>query len=305
MRMDAKYKWGIDLGGTKIEGAILDTESDFAVIERLRLPTEKSEGYHHILNQIKRVIDLLSEKSGLTPTHIGMGTPGVIDPKTSLLKNCNTTCLNGQPLSKDIEELTGLKFKMSNDANCFAVAETIIGAVADLGKTPEAVFGVIMGTGVGGGLVINGQIINGCHSIGGEWGHNELDPNGKLCYCGKIGCVETVISGPSLERYYEEISGNKLSLKEISQQHAANENQHATDTINHMLSNFGKGISQILNTIDPEVVVLGGGVGNIPDLALKAKEAVLPWIFNDRVETKFLRPKLGDSAGVFGAALLW
>ncbi len=300
-----RYKWGIDLGGTKIEGVILDSEDNNKTIARLRLPTEQKKGYEHIVNQIHSVILKLQEESGLKPTHIGMGTPGVIDPTTDKMKNSNTLCLIGKELRKDLEQLSGLEFRTSNDANCFAVAETVMGAVADIDPQPQVVFGVIMGTGVGGGLVINGNVINGRHGIAGEWGHNVLDPDGVDCYCGKKGCVEKVIAGPALERYYEEISGIKKSLKEISARHQNGEDPLATQTINYMVDNFGKAISNILNTIDPEIVILGGGVGNIPDLLDRAVEATTPYIFNDKVEATFLKPKLGDSAGVFGAALLW
>jgi len=300
-----KYKWGIDLGGTKVEGVILDAENNNEVVARLRLPTEQEKGYKHILGQIHGVIKKLEEETGIKPEYIGMGTPGVIDPLTNKMKNSNTLCLIGEELGTDMEQLTGLKFRTSNDANCFAVAETLMGAVADLDPKPQVVFGVIMGTGVGGGLIVDGNVVNGRHGIAGEWGHNVLDPDGVDCYCGKVGCVEKVIAGPSLERYYEEISGTKKPLKEISKLHQNNEDKYATQTVNHMVASFGKGISVILNTIDPEVVILGGGVGNIPDLLEKAVEAATPHIFNDRVDTLFIRPKLGDSAGVFGAALLW
>ncbi|MFT4534369.1 MAG: fructokinase [Saprospiraceae bacterium] len=300
-----RYKWGIDLGGTKIEGVILDAENNNETVARLRLPTEQQKGYQHILSQIHGVILNLQKETGIKPTHIGMGTPGVIDPTTNKMKNSNTLCLIGKTLRTDIEELSGCEFRTSNDANCFAVAETLMGVVADLDPKPQVVFGVIMGTGVGGGLVIGGNVINGRHGIAGEWGHNVLDPNGVDCYCGKTGCVEKVIAGPSLERYYEEISGVRKSLKDISIAHQNGEDSLATQTVNYMVDNFGKAISCILNTIDPDVVILGGGVGNIPDLLDKAVEATTPYIFNDKVETTFLKPKLGDSAGVFGAALLW
>lgn len=304
-RQKMRYKWGIDLGGTKVEGVVLDSEDNNKTIARLRLPTEQQKGYKHILGQIHGVILKLQEETGIIPTHIGMGTPGVIDPTTDKMKNSNTLCLIGQPLKTDLEQLSGLQFRTSNDANCFAVAETLMGAVADMNPSPRVVFGVIMGTGVGGGLVVDGHIINGRHGIAGEWGHNVLDPDGPDCYCGKKGCVEKIIAGPSLERYYTEISGTQKSLKDISKSHQNGEDPHATQTINYMVDKFGEAISRTLNTIDPDVVILGGGVGNIPDLLEKAVEATTPYIFNDKVETTFLRPKLGDSAGVFGAALLW
>ncbi len=160
-----KYKWGIDLGGTKVEGVVLDTENNHQVVARLRLPTEQEKGYKHILGQIHGVINSLEKETGIKPECIGMGTPGVIDPITNKMKNSNTLCLIGQKLGKDMEQLTGLKFRTSNDANCFAVAETLMGAVVDLDPKPQVVFGVIMGTGVGGGLVVNGQVIDGRHGI--------------------------------------------------------------------------------------------------------------------------------------------
>lgn len=298
------YKWGIDLGGTKIEGVILDSTNDYKVIERLRVPTEQEFGYQHILNQIKLLIDLLKDKSGITPLRIGMGTPGALDSKTGVLKNCNTQCLIGQTLKKDIEELLGLPFEITNDANCFAMAETVLGAVTELEEKPQVVFGVIMGTGVGGGVVVNGKIINGLHGIGGEWGHNVLDPNGRLCYCGKKGCVETVFAGPALQLFYEQKSGVKKNLKEIYTNYLKGNDPFAKETIDHLVKNFGEAISVIINIIDPDVIVLGGGVNNIKEVAMHAKEAATPYVFNNEVRTQFLLPKLGDSAGVFGAALL-
>ena len=300
-----RYKWGLDLGGTKIEGVILDQEHNLDPIIRLRVPTEQQQGYEHMLGQIQKLINLMSEKTGLSPKKIGMGTPGTLDPGSRKMKNSNTECINGKPMLDDIEALTGLEFKFSNDANCFAVAETLMGCVQDLETVPEVVFGVIMGTGVGGGLIVNGNVVSGRHGLGGEWGHNVLDQDGVQCYCGKIGCVEKVIAGPSLERYYAEKTGTHKHLKDIAQLHADNADAAATETIKYMVSQFGKGISAIINTIDPEVIVLGGGVGNIPDLLEGAADAVRPHIFNDKVETIFLKPKLGDSAGVFGAALLF
>lgn len=298
------YKWGIDLGGTKIEGVILDSANNFEVVERLRVPTEQDLGYMHILNQIKLLVDLLQEKTGLAPTAIGMGTPGALDSKTGVLRNCNTQCLIGQSIKKDVEKLLGVPFVITNDANCFAMAETRLGVVKDLEEMPEVVFGVIMGTGVGGGVVLKGTIINGLHSIGGEWGHNILDPNGAPCYCGKTGCVEKVIAGPALEKFYEDKAGFHKPLKDIYSSFKAGNDSAAKETISHLVENFGKAISVVINIVDPDVIVLGGGVNNIEEVALNAKEAAIPYVFNNEVRTQFLRPKLGDSAGVFGAALL-
>jgi fructokinase len=296
--------WGIDLGGTKIEGAILKNASNPTTIARLRLPTEQEKGYHHILNQIAEVVNLLKEESGLTPKKIGIGTPGTIDPATGLLKNSNTVCLNGQPLKKDLEELIQIPLEMANDANCFAVAETTLGAVKQQMPNARVVFGIIMGTGVGGGLVVNGQVINGKHGIGGEWGHIFLDASGGPCYCGKIGCAERILSGPSLEKFYSELSGEKIKLPQIISRHLSKTDAAATQTVERLLYFFGKGISYIINIIDPDVIVLGGGLGNIDFLYTEGIQSTLPHIFNPVLQTPLLKPMLGDSAGVFGAALL-
>lgn len=294
--------WGIDLGGTKIEGVVLKSPNDLTPLARLRVPTEQTQGYEHIIQQIKKLVNMLSEATGLQPARIGIGTPGTLDPGTQLLKNSNTLCLNGQPLKADLEAALGLPVEMANDANCFAVAETLMGAVRKNMPDARVVFGVIMGTGVGGGVVVDGKVIGGRQGIGGEWGHNPLDESGGPCYCGKTGCVEKVISGPSLEAFYTKISGKKMSLKEIlANRH---EDEAAQQTIERLIYFFGKGVAQLINIVDPDAIVLGGGVGNIELLYSEGVAAILPHVFNDRVDTVFLKPELGDSAGVFGAALL-
>lgn len=299
-----KILWGVDLGGTKIEGAVLEYDKTFKIIERMRVPTEADQGYDHIVGQIKKLIDQLKEKTNLVPETIGFSTPGALDPATQTLKNSNTTCMNGRRVKEDIEQILGLPIKMANDANCFALAETLFGVVQEISPMPQVVFGVIMGTGVGGGLVIDGKVINGRHGIGGEWGHNFIDESGGDCYCGKVGCNERVFSGPALERYYESISGNKKPMKEIVAAYRNGESE-ATQTMERMYSMFGKAISYIINVVDPDVVVIGGGLGNIDELYTHGKEHLRNHIFNNKkVETLFLKPKLGDSAGVFGAALL-
>jgi predicted NBD/HSP70 family sugar kinase len=299
-----KPVWGIDLGGTKIEGAILESPESATVISRMRIPTEQQKGYRHIINQIVELVDKMRKDSGLSPEKIGIGTPGTFDPNTGLHKNSNTTCLNGMPFRKDLQEALGLPLNMANDANCFAMAEARLGTVRE--EMPEAgvVFGVIMGTGVGGGVVINGQVLNGRQGIAGEWGHNYLDDSGGPCYCGKTGCVETIISGPALERYYRKISGEQRRLREIVERHRANNDPHATQTVERLIYFFGKGLSSVVNLLDPDAVVLGGGLGNIDLLYDRGVESVRNFVFNTRLDTVFLAPRLGDSAGVFGAALL-
>ena len=295
---------GIDLGGTKIEGVILKGKSNLNVQVRKRVPTEKEKGYQHIMNNIEALVLDLEKESGKRFDHIGIGTPGSIDSKSGLLKNSNTTCINGQPFQKDLSDKLGKEVRMANDANCCAIAEAHFGAVKEHVPDAKVVFGVIMGTGVGGGVVIDGKIINGIHGIGGEWGHMHLDDSGGKCYCGLTGCSETVISGPATERWYESLSGNKLSLKDIVTNFRNGTDEHAKSTILRLMDRFGQGISTIINILDPDAIVIGGGVGNIDELYTLGVEKAKHYMFNDYMNTKFLKPKLGDSAGVYGAALL-
>ncbi len=296
--------WGIDLGGTKIECAVIEWDGEnLAILARERISTEREKGYEHILNQIHKLIKGISKNLKLKPQIIGIATPGVLVPDTQLMKNSNTLCLNDQPLKRDLENLLDLKIRMANDANCFALAETILGA----GKyiKPELCFGVIMGTGVGGGLVVNGKIINGIHGIGGEWGHNILEEEGYDCYCGKSGCVEQVLSGTALEQYYHEISGENKSMKEIVKDYRLGGNEMANQTMERLFEYFGRAISTIINVMDPQLIVLGGGVGNIDEIYEIGYERIRKYIFNSGiVHTPIVKPLLGDSAGVFGAALL-
>lgn len=296
--------WGIDLGGTKVEGVVLGAANAEAVKCRIRVPTEKEKGYKHIISQIAKLIDLMAQETGERPERIGIGTPGAIDPTDLVMKNSNTTVLNGMPLHRDLEAKLQIPLVMANDANCFALAETMMGAVPAALPNAKVVFGVIMGTGVGGGVVVNQQIINGRHGIGGEWGHNFLDESGGDCYCGRVGCVETILSGPNHERYYASINGTKRKLKEIVERYHAGTDQHATATIERMIHFFGKGMGPIINVLDPDAIVLGGGVSNIDLFYTEGVSEVKKYVFNPRMETRFLRPKLGDSAGVFGAAML-
>jgi len=296
--------WGIDLGGTKIEGVILKSIDDSTPIIRTRIDTEALNGYHHIVKQIKKLVDEMQAQSGLTAKTIGFGTPGVLDPILQTMKNCNSTSLNGQPLKKDIESILKIPVVLANDANCFALAETHWGVVKEKAPDAKMVFGIIMGTGVGGGIVINGKIWTGCHGIGGEWGHNFLDESGGPCYCGKVGCVETIISGPALERYYTLIAGKKSRLKEIVANYRQGIDENAAKTMYRLFHFFGKGVSVITNLLDPDVIVVGGGVGNIDGIYTEGKDHLSKYIFNNRVDVPILKPSLGDSAGVFGAAAL-
>jgi len=298
--------WGIDLGGTKIECAVMNrTNPETNIIIRKRIPTEAFRGYEHILNQIKKLIDQVSEEIAEKPVRIGFGTPGVLDPGCETMKNCNTTCLNGKALHTDLENLLKLPVKLANDANCFALAETISGVGKDY-PDAEVAFGVIMGTGVGGGLVVHKKIITGHHGIAGEWGHNILEADGERCYCGQHGCVETVISGPALERKYTDLTGETLKLNEIYHRHLSGIDQNATLVIERLLENFGKAIATLANIVDPDLIIIGGGVGNIDLLYSEGYDRIKKYIFNSgKFTTPVCKPRLGDSAGVLGAALLW
>jgi predicted NBD/HSP70 family sugar kinase len=296
--------WGIDLGGTKIEGVVLASPAPDAVVIRHRIETEAQHGYQHIIGRIKLLIDHISKSIGESPAQLGIATPGSIDPKTGFLKNSNTTCLNGMPFKKDLQKALGIPIQMANDANCFALAETQMGAAYEAFPNAHVVFGVILGTGVGGGIIVDGRVIEGRHGISGEWGHIYLDASGGQCYCGKIGCVETVISGTALQDYYHKRSGTFRKLDEIVALAEIRNDVIAKETIDRLMHFFGLGISTIINVLDPDAIVLGGGVGNIDLLYTEGVRQASQHIFNPRLETPILRPKLGDSAGVFGAALL-
>ncbi len=279
----------------------MDSSRPGEALFRLRRETGATLGYEHILTQIEGVISDLESSSGLPrPAKIGIGTPGAVDPSTGSLKNSNTLCLNGRPLRQDLERLTGTGILMANDANCFALAEALAGSAVGEG----VVFGVILGTGVGGGVVINGRILPGLHGIGGEWGHNPLRGESHPCYCGRAGCIEGVIAGPSLERFYREQGGETIRLPEISRRAQEGE-ALAIQTLERLREKFAESIAAVINILDPDAIVLGGGVGNIPLLYEdRTRELVLAHIFNTELRTRILRPTLGDSAGVFGAALL-
>ncbi|HVX51535.1 MAG TPA: ROK family protein [Chitinophagaceae bacterium] len=296
--------WGIDLGGTKIEGVILPSLDDVKPLLRTRIDTEAYNGYDHVLNQVGKLVGQMIEMSGITPKAIGIGTPGVVDPVTMGMKNCNSVILNGRPLRQDLENLLGIDVVIANDANCFALAENHWGIVKEQYPQAKVVFGIIMGTGVGGGIVIDGKVWNGHHGIAGEWGHNFLDDSGGPCYCGKIGCVETVLLGPGLQRYYASLTGDNITLKEIVKKEKEGNDAAAAKTLERLAHNFGKAVSVITNLLDPDVIVVGGGVGNIDVIYDKGCEWLKYFIFNNGVEVPVVKPLLGDSAGVFGAAAL-
>lgn len=287
-------KIGIDLGGTKIEGILLD--DNFNVIQRSRILTQQEKGYKSIINSIVCLIDELKIKSNDNVT-IGVCAPGAISKKSGLIKNSNTQCLIGMPLKEDLTKALDQEISIENDANCFALAEATFGVA----KNHNIVFGVIMGTGIGGGIIINGEIHRGRTLIAGEWGHHTLRIDGNKCYCGKLGCVETYISGPALEKRWTELTGKNESLPSI----IINANHEKWNQWKkEFLDNFGIGLANVIDILDPDVIVLGGGLSNISFLYDEGRNAVYNNVFSDLVETPILKNQLGDSAGVFGASLL-
>lgn len=298
-------KWGIDLGGTKIEGVLLkikDNKPD--ILLRKRIATESQNGYDHIIHRIKSLIEDLQSVSGYSPDHIGIGTPGSYDPITLVHKNSNTTCLNGRTFKSDLEQVLQIPVSMANDANCFAVAEATLGAVPAMIPDARVVFGIIMGTGVGGGVVVDGKVIHGRHGIGGEFGHIKTEENDIICYCGHTGCNENVMSGPALEKYYAGKSGSQKTMKEIVLAWRSGQDVNALATRDRMIANFGLACSYIVNLLDPDAIVIGGGLGQIDELYQYGQAEILKHMFNTRCDTPLLRPLLGDSAGVIGAAML-
>ena len=278
---------GIDLGGTKIEGIILKSDKEPIEIERLRINTEEDKGYNQIINNIKRLVDTLENKVNYKFKKIGIGTPGTLDPETQLLKNSNSQNLNKKSIKSDLENLLGKKVNIENDANCFALAETKFGAVKDQMPHAKIVFGVIIGTGVGGGIIIDNKILYGKQGIGGEWGHTIIKDDGEMCYCGKKGCVESVISGRALQKYYTSLSGKKLSFKDIYKNIETDLN--AKKTLKRMITYFGKGLSNVVNIIDPDIIVLGGGLSNTDELYDQGYEELKKYVFNPTFKTKIIK----------------
>ena len=288
------HKIGIDLGGTKTEGILLD--DNFEIIERTRVKTNQQEGYSSILDLIKNLVDDLRQKTD-QKTSLGICTPGSLSKKSGLIKNSNTQCLIGKDLKTDLENIFKHDISIENDANCFALAESKLGVA----KNFDVVFGVIMGTGVGGGLIINDHIHNGRTNIAGEWGHHCIWPQGNSCYCGKQGCVETYLSGPALEKRWEQLTNKRQSLTEIIQKSDDNLLQKWKT---EFLDNFGLALGNVIDILDPDVIVLGGGLSNIPFLYDEGKNSVYQKVFSDQIDTPILKNSLVESAGVVGACMI-
>ena len=287
-------KIGIDLGGTKIEGILVN--ENYKTIERKRIQTNQEKGYSSILESIQSMVLELSQESD-DKFSIGICTPGALSLDSGLIKNSNTQCLIGRDLQNDLKNILHCDISIENDANCFALAEAKLGA----GKNSNFVFGVIMGTGVGGGIIINGQIHRGRTNIAGEWGHHCLHTGGNSCYCGNKGCVETYISGPALENKWSEMTNQNQSLSEIMKN---SDNPNFDNWKKIFLDNFGLALANVIDILDPDTIVLGGGVSNIDFLYNEGKNTVYEKVFSDIIDTPIIKNELGDSAGVFGACML-
>jgi fructokinase len=293
---------GIDLGGTKIEGIALDTDTLVAVRRRVATPRD----YTGTLDAIVHLVAEIEAEAGRTGS-VGVGIPGVVSHATGLVKNANSTWLIGRPLRADLEARLASPVRLANDANCFTLSEAIDGA----GRGFEMVFGVILGTGVGGGIAIRQRIHEGPNQIAGEWGHNPLPwmtdeerASAPTCYCGKVGCVETFLSGPAFERYHALLSGARRSSQDIVRAAAAGD-LHAIQTLHRYEDRLARALAAVINLLDPDAVVLGGGMSNLPDLPAAVLALLPKYVFSDTLLTKVVLNVHGDSSGVRGAAWLW
>lgn len=294
-------KLGIDLGGSKIEAVLLDEAGQIVFKQRIVTP---ADDYRAILSSILGLLTR-AEKFAAKALKVGIGTPGAISPRNGLLRNSNTQCLNGQNLLEDLQQTLQRPVRIQNDANCFALSEAIDGAAAE----DSMVFGVIIGTGTGGGLVLNKQLISGPHAIAGEWGHNFMPWTqpfdvARSCYCGQHSCIETFLSGPGMAANAKAITGLSMSSRQIVEQAQQGE-QMWVEQLDHYYDQMARALAHIINIVDPDAIVLGGGMSNIAGIYQQVPPRLGQYVFSDYTETKLLRPKYGDSSGVRGAAWLW
>jgi fructokinase len=293
---------GVDLGGTKIEAAAISGTGEIRL--RHRIPTPRGD-YEGTLRAVVEIVRFLQRECGTTCS-VGVGIPGAISPATGLVKNANSVWLIGKPLDRDLEQLLGQPVRVDNDANCFALSEATDGA----GSGASVVFGVIVGTGTGGGIVVNGRVLGGRNRIGGEWGHNPLpwpEPDewpGPPCYCGRTGCIETFLSGSGLSRMYQSLTGQTVDPLEITGR-ASGGDVAAERSLATYEVRMARALAGVINILDPDVIVLGGGLSNIDRLYANVPRCWSPFVFSDRVETPLVRAVHGDSSGVRGAAWLW
>jgi fructokinase len=293
---------GVDLGGTKIEAIALDREGHERA--RRRVPTPRDR-YAATLATITTLVEGLERESG-EPGRVGIGMPGALSPATGLVKNANSVWLNGRPLRQDLERLLHRPLRFANDANCFALSEARDGA----GAGARTVFGVILGTGTGGGIVVEGRALAGPNAVAGEWGHNPLpwpqgdEWPGPACYCGRTGCVETFLSGPGIIRDHREATGETLEPGAIAARAAAGD-ERCESTLARYEDRLARALASVVNLLDPDVIVLGGGLSNLARLYEAVPSKWGAWVFSDRVATPLRPPRHGDSSGVRGAAWLW
>jgi len=291
---------GIDLGGTKIEIVALDEAGAERFRRRIATPRED---YGATLSAIAGLVKEAESVAGAA--RVGIGIPGTVSPATGLVKNANSTWLIGKPLRPDLVRLLGRDVQLANDANCFALSEAVDGAAAGA----SVVFGVIIGTGTGGAIVVDGRVVVGKNAIGGEWGHNPMpwpEPEewpGPPCYCGRTGCIETFLSGPGMSRDHRGATGETVDAIEIGARAEAGD-AGAQATIERYARRMARGLAAIINVVDPDVIVLGGGLSNIARLYERVPQLWGPYVFSDRIATKLVRAKFGDSSGVRGAAWL-
>jgi fructokinase len=296
------FRIGIDLGGTKIEAIALSASG--SILARRRVATPK-DNYELTVRAIVDLVSALEKELGASGT-VGIGTPGAISPATGLIKNANSTALIGHALDKDLSFALDREVRLSNDANCFALSEAVDGAAAGA----EIVFGVIIGTGTGGGIAIRGRILTGVNAIAGEWGHNPIpwprqeELPGPQCYCGRQGCLETFLSGPGLSRDFFDATGEHIEPPEIVRLAEAND-QAAETCLSRYEDRLARGLAHVINILDPDVIVLGGGMSNIQRLYQRVPRLWHQYVFSDRVDTKLVWPVHGDSSGARGAAWLW
>ena len=292
---------GIDLGGTKIEAVALDGEGRERFRKRVRSPRGDYPG------TIEAVASLVAEaEAAAGSATVGIGIPGAVSPATGLVKNANSTWLNGRPLAEDLTARLGRPVRLANDANCLALSEAADGAAAGY----PVVFAVIIGTGTGGGIVVNGQAIVGANAIAGEWGHNpvpwpEADEwPGHPCYCGRTGCIETVLSGPGLARDHHRRTAEEIDAAAIAERAAGND-LAAITTLERYERRLARALASVINVLDPDVIVLGGGLSNIERLYANVPSLWNEYVFSDHVATRLVKARYGDSSGVRGAAWLW
>ena len=293
---------GIDLGGTKIEAIALDDSG--STLSRRRIATPAGD-YHGTIDAVAAMVFAIEDELGRTGT-VGVGTPGALSLRTGLIKNSNSTVLNGRPLDADLARALERPIRLENDANCFALSEATDGAARDA----EPVFGVILGTGVGAGLVTRKRLISGRNRIAGEWGHNPMPwpkPDewpGPACYCGKTGCIESLISGPAVARQFHLRTGRNLTAREIAAIAEAGDHEAAA-ALDVFEDRLARGLAMVINIFDPDKIVLGGGLSNIDRLYATLPALVSGYAFSDGVDTPIVRAAHGDSSGVRGAAWLW